>query len=179
MTIAYFKQTLILAFAIIVCSLLSPQLLEAKGVYQTEENFLSEVFKENIPASKGLLVTSSLRKPIEKILNHPFSGMRIKYWENDIQSVWILEEIGKEHPITFGLVVKNGKITKAKVLIFREIRGWEIKYPAFTRQFIGASLKQEKLNKDIDGVSGATLSVYAMTKVAKIALFLDTHINQS
>ena len=105
--------------------------------------------------------------------------MRIKYWQNNNQTAWILGEIGKEYPITFGMVVSNGKIAKAKVLIFREIRGWEVKYPAFTRQFVGATFDGEKLDRGIDGVSGATLSVWAMTKIAKIALVLDAYVNKS
>ena len=76
------------------------------------------------------------------------------------------------------MVVSEGKIAKAKVLVFREIRGWEIRYPAFTRQFLGATYDGKKLSKNIDGVSGATLSVWAMTKIAKIALYLDEYVNQ-
>ena len=152
---------------------------KAKGVYQTEEDFLLEVFSGKVPDQKRLILKSKLRKPIEKILKHPYSGMRVKYWQNDSKTVWILEEVGKEYPITFGMVVSNGKIAKAKVLIFREIRGWEVKYPAFTRQFIGATFDGKKLDKNIDGVSGATLSVWAMTKIAKIALVLDAYENKS
>ena len=151
----------------------------AKGVYQTEEDFLLEVFSGKVPEQKKLILKSKLRKPIEKILKHPYSGMRVKYWQDDSKTVWILEEVGKEYPITFGMVVNNGKIAKAKVLIFREIRGWEVKYPAFTRQFIGATFDGKKLDKNIDGVSGATLSVWAMTKIAKIALVLDAYVNKS
>ena len=55
----------------------------------------------------------------------------------------------------------------------------EIKYPAFTRQFIGASLRGYDLDRSIDGVSGATLSVWAMTAVAKLALYLDGYIKNS
>ena len=152
---------------------------KAKGVYQTEEDFLLEVFSGKVPEQKRLILKSKLREPIEKILKHPYSGMRVKYWESDSRTVWILEEVGKEYPITFGMVVNNGKIAKAKVLIFREIRGWEVKYPAFTRQFIGATFDGKKLDKNIDGVSGATLSVWAMTKIAKIALILDAYVNKS
>lgn len=170
-----FAASFILAIAFLVFMLPA----NAKGVYQTEEDFLLEVFSGKVPDQKRLILKSKLRKPIEKILRHPYSGMRIKYWQNNNQTAWILEEIGKEYPITFGMVVSNGKIAKAKVLIFREIRGWEVKYPAFTRQFVGATFDGEKLDKNIDGVSGATLSVWAMTKIAKIALILDAYVNKS
>ena len=88
-----------------------------------------------------------------------------------------MEEIGRDKPITTGVVVKNEKIEQLNVLIFRESRGWEVKYPFFTDQFKQAILTEKnQLSKKIDGISGATLSVYALTKVAKLALFLNTHI---
>jgi len=87
-----------------------------------------------------------------------------------------LEEIGKVEPITFGVVIKEGQIQKIKVLEFREIRGWEVRYPAFTKQFEGASLKGAKLDRNVDGISGATLSVWAMTSIAELSLFLDDYV---
>ena len=149
----------------------------AKGVYQTEEAFLNEVFKGEIPASRNITVRSKLREPIEKILGHPFSGFRIKYWKDKTQTAWILEEIGKVEYITFGISIKNSEVLYANVLEFKESRGWEIRYPAFTDQYIGARLiKNNKLTKNIDGISGATLSLWAMTKIVKIALMLDEYI---
>jgi|TARA_B110000444_G_C18814354_1_gene584326 hypothetical protein len=168
----------ILSFLVMMGLFSFIQPTNAKGVYQTEEDFLKEVFIGKVPDKKKLILRANLREPIEKVLRHPYSGMRIKYWQNNNQTAWILEEIGKEYPITFGLVISDGKIKKAKVLIFREIRGWEIKYPAFTRQFKGASFDGAKLDRNIDGVSGATLSVWAMTKIAKIALILDAYVNK-
>jgi hypothetical protein len=62
------------------------------------------------------------------------------------------------------------------VLAFRESRGWEIRHPAFTQQFKDATLIDNALDRHIDGVSGATLSVWAMTAVTRLALYLDTLI---
>ena len=174
-----FRKKFTMSCVLLMALLMFMHPAKAKGVYQTEEDFLLEVFSGKVPEQKRLILKSKLRKPIEKILKHPYSGMRVKYWQNDSKTVWILEEVGKEYPITFGMVVSNGKIAKAKVLIFREIRGWEVKYPAFTRQFVGATFDGKKLDKNIDGVSGATLSVWAMTKIAKIALVLDAYVNKS
>jgi Na+-translocating ferredoxin:NAD+ oxidoreductase RnfG subunit len=63
------------------------------------------------------------------------------------------------------------------VLEFRESRGWEVRYPFFTDQFVEAKLDQnERLDRNIDGITGATLSVNAVTRIARIALFLHEHI---
>jgi uncharacterized protein with FMN-binding domain len=87
-----------------------------------------------------------------------------------------LEEIGKEQPITTGIVVEDGKIDQVKVLVFRESRGFEVRYPFFTDQFRGATLREGlDLDREIDGISGATLSVRALTKLARLALLLHAH----
>ena len=98
----------------------------------------------------------------------------MRYWQSGDRSVWILNEIGKEQPITFGVVIQAGKIERVKVLAFRESRGGEIRHPAFTQQFKDATLVGKALDRHIDGVSGATLSVWAMTAVTRLALYLET-----
>ena len=72
-----FAASFILAIAFLVFMLPA----NAKGVYQTEEDFLLEVFSGKVPDQKRLILKSKLRKPIEKILKHPYTGMRIKYWQ--------------------------------------------------------------------------------------------------
>ena len=78
----------------------------AKGVYKTEENFLKEVFNQTVPPSQSLILKKDLRKSVNQILGHRYSGLRIKYWQNENTSAWILEEIGKYELITFGFAIK-------------------------------------------------------------------------
>jgi hypothetical protein len=60
-----------------------------------------------------------------------------------------------------------------RVLEFRESRGWEVRYPFFTDQFGGIGLRPDlQLDRPIDGISGATLSVRALKKLARLALYL-------
>jgi uncharacterized protein with FMN-binding domain len=101
----------------------------------------------------------------------------MRYWTRDHRSAWILEEIGKEQPITTGIVVQGGRIERIKVLIFRESPGWEVRHDFFTEQFKAAGLTEKHgLDRHIDGISGATLSVRALTRLARLALFLDHQI---
>ena len=59
-----------------------------------------------------------------------------------------------------------------------EIRGDEIRHDFFTQQFKQARLKTDnQLDRTIDGISGATMSVRALTKLARLALFLSTQID--
>lgn len=148
--------------------------VSARGVYQTDEAFLSETFNGDVPKSKVIWVKGDLRQTITEILGHKYSGLRIRYWQREGRSAWVLNEIGKEQPITFGIVIEASQIAQVKVLAFRESRGGEIRHPAFTQQFKDARLLGQELDRHIDGVSGATLSVWAMTAVTRLALYMDT-----
>ena len=94
--------------------------------------------------------------------------------------MWILEEIGKDYPITFAYLVEEDQVLFAQVMEYRETRGGEIRHSFFRQQFDGIRLKESKLDRRIDGITGATLSVNAMSKMAKQALWLHREAtNQS
>jgi FMN-binding domain len=151
----------------------------AKGVYLEPEDFLNQVFENNTPKVKKIWLTKDLKLVVKKILGHDLNSIRLRYWADDVKTTWILEEIGRDQPITVGIVVKDEKIERINVLIFRESRGWEVKYPFFTDQFKQAFLLDNmELDKKIDGISGATLSVNALTKLARLALYLDEQVNK-
>ena len=148
--------------------------LSARGVYQTPEAFLAEAFDGNPPKPAVIWLTGEKRKVVTRILQHKPNRLRVRYWARGGRSAWILEEIGKEKPITVGIVIENGRITRIRVLIFRESRGDEVRHAFFTRQFDQAALQADlQLDRPIDGISGATLSVRALTKLARVALYLD------
>lgn len=144
----------------------------SRGIYQTDKDFLNEAFNNVIPKSKVIWNKGDIRNNITSILGHSYAGLRIRYWKEGERSSWILEEIGKEKPITFGVIIAHGKVEKVSVLAFRESRGDEIRHPAFTRQFEHAEIENNRLNRHIDGISGATMSVRAMTAVVTLALYL-------
>ena len=149
----------------------------AKGVYQTPEDFINEVFTNQPPQAERVIVKGDLSKGIKSILNHRYKKIRIPYWREGDRTVWILEKIGKELPITAGFVVSDNKIIQFKVLIFRESRGWEIRNDFFTRQFDGMRLTTgNKLSQSVDNITGATMSVNAMKKLSKMALYLHQQV---
>ena len=153
--------------------MLSGPLAFGRGEYQAPDAFIDEVFDGDVPKPKVVWLTKSLKDEVVKLLGHAPRSLRVRYWGRDHRTAWILEEIGKEKPITVGVVVKAGKIERLKVLIFRESRGGEVRYPFFTQQFSGVALGGSgRLDRSIDGISGATLSVRALKKVARLALLL-------
>lgn len=129
------------------------------------------------PTSKTLWLNAELKQTLKQRFSYNASQLRLRYWQLDDRSAWILDEVGKERPITIGVAVDGHKITQVNILVYRESRGGEVEQRFFTDQFKGAQLvrKQESpvLDQHIDGITGATLSVRAVKKVATIALFLD------
>ena len=147
------------------------------------EDYLYSQFTAPLPSPQRVWIRNKLKEDLEKVLQHKVRFLRTKYWQQGARTVWILEEIGKEKPITIGIVTEWGEqgaeIESVRVLAYRESRGWEVKHSFFTQQFIGSRLKSSKktaLNKNIDGITGATLSVAALKKMATIALMLDHHV---
>ena len=120
-----------------------------------------------------LWLDKTIQDDITKILSHPYPQARIRYWHQNNTNVWILEEIGKEYPITAGFIISDDKIVRAQVLTYRETRGMEIHLPAFLSQFKDNTLAGDKLTHKVDGIAGATMSVNAMVKMAQVALILD------
>jgi len=148
-------------------------------VYQNPENYVADHFEGRVPDTRTLWPSADLRQDLTQILGHK-PGLRFKYWGAEGRTVWVLDEVGKDRPITAGIVVEAGKIADVQVLVFRESRGWEIKHNFFTRQFAQMWLDDEHdLSGRIDNITGATLSVKAMTRMAKAALLLHAYTSQN
>lgn len=141
--------------------------------------YLGRVFGQTLPPMQLRLLTAAEKTDLEAILQHRLASQRLRFWQQEKNSVWILDEIGKHKPITAAFWLQNGRIKEAKVLAFRESRGWEIKNPRFLAQYQGLSLTEaHQLSAPIDGISGATLSVRAMDKMARMALYLEKALRQ-
>ncbi|MGI1677207.1 MAG: FMN-binding protein [Cellvibrionaceae bacterium] len=179
----------LLLILLMTITLIPSVVLAQQGRYVSLSEFLDKTFpsdESHVEESKPyktstLWLKEGQKQVIKDILGHDYVGFRIRYWNDDQRTAWILEEVGKEHPITMGVVVEDQKIADFSILEFRESRGWEIKYDFFTQQFSGLAIKTNKknkieLSKPIDGITGATLSVRATKKIAKLALYLDQQI---
>jgi hypothetical protein len=164
-------------WGLLVLMVIAPFAVAAMGVYQAPEDFLKETFAGQPPAPEALWLTADVREAVTDILGHPPATMRLRYWRDGGRTAWIVEEIGKEKPITTGIVIADGRIEKVKVLVFRESRGWEVRHDFFTNQFRQVGLNgDQQLDRSIDSISGATLSVHAITRLARMTLFLDSRV---
>ena len=86
----------------------------------------------------------------------------------------IVEEIGKHRPITFIVGVgSDHKIKDAALMVYREAYGGEVRDRRFLQQYKGKQLKDPLLPyRDIQNISGATMSVEAIGRGSKKALAL-------
>jgi hypothetical protein len=140
------------------------------------ERFLAETLLQT-PAAETLWLIGDLQPAVRAILEHDYPAARIRYWRVGTRTVWVLDEIGKEMPITVGIAIDKGTVQRVKVLAYRESRGWEVQSPAFTAQYSGARLVAgQRLDRHIDGISGATLSVRALSRLTRLALLFDRHV---
>ncbi|MDE0859860.1 MAG: FMN-binding protein [Akkermansiaceae bacterium] len=146
----------------------------AERVYQKPSDFIGGNLGE-IPAAKAIALNATQQKTVRAILGKRYKTTSIRYWSVGKKTAFILEEIGKAEYITTGYVVSGGKISTVKVLVYRETHGWEVARPAFTKQLEGAQLKGgNQLSRPVKNIAGATLSVRALTKLARLALYLDS-----
>lgn len=155
-----------------------PSFATAKaGAYLSQEDFLSQSYPQGAPEVKVVWVAGQLKEDIREVLGHDFGRLRVRYWDDGAKTAWILEELGQEEFITVGVTVRYGIIEQLSILTYRESRGWEVRLPFFTKQFFGITLNSKnKLTHNIDGISGATLSVGVVKALAKIAILLDNQV---
>ena len=142
------------------------------------DNFLkSSLGLSEVPMHSYIILKDDIEEGVKKILKDTYHLPVIKYWRSGKKVGFILEAIGKHEFITTGFTVEDNKISDAKVLVYRENYGYEIKYDMFINQIEGNSLKGNgKLVGRIANISGATLSVNSMRKLSKLSLFLYSKI---
>ncbi len=162
------------AFLLLALAVASIAATEASA---PSETFLTQTFAGSAPSPSVHWMTTENRQVASKILGHDYRHLRQRYWERDGRTAWIVEEIGKEQPITVGIVVAADGIEALQVLVYREDRGGEVRFAFFTDQFEGARLESDlRLSRRIDGISGATLSVRALTSLSRLALYLHGQV---
>lgn len=169
--------TLVLAGTLFMGSALAFELYKT---FQTPEAFLAEVFGAAPPQPSVLTLDGGKQSAISQVFGRAYPQSRLRYWRAGSRTAWIFDDVGKEGyvPTTSGFVINNGVVEVARVLIYRESRGEQVAEPAFLHQLEGASAAGNRLNVKVDNISGATLSVQMMERMARTALELDQLANR-
>ncbi|MFP5263176.1 MAG: FMN-binding protein [Blastocatellia bacterium] len=172
------KAVLLIA-ASAACATLSAQAAEAQ-TFLTLEQAPKAVFPEaDSFEQRKITSTAELRAEVLRLV-----GRKPSIWEpfyyayvarrggEIIGYAIVCEEIGRDRPITYIVAATpGGEVKDVAVMTYRETRGGEVRYPAFTRQFKGKSLGDPIRGQgDIRNITGATLSVRAMATGVRKAL---------
>jgi thiamine biosynthesis lipoprotein len=85
----------------------------------------------------------------------------------------VASEMGKFRPFDFVVALDpNLKVKDIVVMNYRESRGGEVRRERFLRQYRGKSTASPvRLNRDVLGISGATLSAWAVNRGVKKTLW--------
>jgi len=172
------EKIMFILFFLLISSLYSGNVktFELYKTFQTPDVFLAEMFNNQVPAPTVLNLDAKAQSEISAVFNRPFPSQRVRYWKDANKTVWVFDDIGKEGyvPTTSGFAVSNGAIETARILIYRESRGEQVAEPSFLNQLKGAKAAGNKLSNKVDNITGATLSVQMMERMARTALTLDT-----
>lgn len=165
-------------FAVILVAGSVPAAVAAPTHPATIDSFVAGAFSA-APEFQTLWLTPDIKAQARLAAGIAPDGPRVRYWRLGKRTAWVLERIGKEAPITFGIVVEDGAVVGLTVLTYRESRGFEIQSPRWLAQFTGIRTGKGGLDRPIDNISGATLSVRAGRDVTRLALFLHDVVSRA
>jgi Na+-translocating ferredoxin:NAD+ oxidoreductase RnfG subunit len=135
-------------------------------IYVGIEQAQKIVFPNKQLVKMPIIVTQELQEKLKSAssVNHPFKGDRV--WKATDDSWFIVDEVvGKHEMITYAVGINSsGTIQGVEILEYVESYGYEVAEAGWRKQFISKSASDPiKLNKDIQNISGATLSSKHLT----------------
>lgn len=115
-------------------------------------------------------LTSDQRKAIERASGVKVRAPKLDVWKVEAGGWFIVDEvIGKHEFITYAVGLNaDGSVKQIEVMDYRENYGGEVRRPEWRGQFAGKKHGAKlKLDDDIKGISGATLSCRHLTEGVK------------
>jgi uncharacterized protein with FMN-binding domain len=158
----------------------------AEGIYLTEPQLCAKLFPgaPHIQASDLTLSDAEAAQVSRlygyRIESHTYRALTVSDDSGVKGTVFILDVMGQNSPITFGVGVTSGGIIRGvEVVAYREPRGEEIRNPRFLRQLQGKSIQDKlALGVDVDAITGATISSRSATFAARKALAIAAVLHE-
>lgn len=129
--------------------------------------------RKTLDLSPGEL--AALEKALgRRIETRTYPYLEVHTTKSVIGVIFLVDVLGQSLPITFAVgVTMDGALKDIEVMVYREPRGEEIQEGRFRKQFVGKRLTDYiVLGKDIDAISGASISSRSATYAARKALSL-------
>jgi Na+-translocating ferredoxin:NAD+ oxidoreductase RnfG subunit len=117
-------------------------------------------------------------------LSEPDSLVRLVFGRDStgapVGAYRVASEVGKYLPFEFVVALDaGGRVHDVVVLNYRESRGGEVRRERFIAQYRGKSAASPvRLNRDILGIAGATLSAWAVNRGVKKTLWWHQRVGQ-
>lgn len=145
------------------------------AVYLTVQQAQQAIFPGEVFVANPITLTVRQRVQIEDR-----SGMRVRNAEVAVWKAsgggWLIEDevLGKHEFITYAVgLTADGTVKQIEIMEYRESYGYEIREPAWRAQFAGKGpANQVTLGRDIENISGATLSCRHITDGVRRVLAL-------
>ncbi|PJA95963.1 MAG: hypothetical protein CO129_08995 [Ignavibacteriales bacterium CG_4_9_14_3_um_filter_34_10] len=135
-----------------------------------------ESIRKNIPniseiKRNSYKIDPKTKSEIEKFAGQKFFKDEVVYWKiptnsKQIKYAFIDNVYGKALPITFLVILsEEGKIEKVEIIKYREQYGSGVKNENWLSQFISFnSFSDFSIGKDVQGISGATISANSISR---------------
>ena len=156
------------------------------GLKEKTESLIHLHFGDSVSVSfKKVAIPAEVKFHAEKKAGLRFMKKHIYTWQitkDDISLgfAYLDNVLGKSQPITFVVLFNaDGTIVNSHIVKYREPIGGEVSHKNWLNQFSGRTKDSTyNVGKDIDGISGATISVNAVTRgIQRSVLVTDYLLN--
>ena len=159
-------------FNLIFLAFIGGFLFGGSPIKDSAEKFISSQFEDSVTISMHTLsLKKGEKETIQNTVKQKFYRDELYYWsisnvDTTLAYAFMDNVIGKSMPITFLVIVNSeGSILATEVIKYREAYGGEVGNDSWLAQFTHFSdTSIFQLGKNIDGISGATISVHSLSK---------------
>lgn len=163
------------------------QSIMSQDIKEETESFLNKTFGEKVTYNFSKYhLPANVKSEIEKKVRQRFFGDFVYLYDikvNETKKFYALMDnvYGKSMPITFIVIFDStSNIISSGIIKYREQYGGGVSDENWNRQFQNKSSQSGyEVGKDIQSISGATISVNSVTKgIQKLSLLMKTIIDK-
>jgi Na+-translocating ferredoxin:NAD+ oxidoreductase RnfG subunit len=164
------RRTLV-AVALLLVSPWATSMAAADRVYLTVDQALANAFPKDVQVTRKVVwITADQAAEIERRAGSPLPRRVVQAYEGKrgedvVGYAFVDDVIGKTEPITYMVTITpDTTVERLDLLVFRETHGYEIERSSWRDRFRGERLGNDlRVGRDIDKITGATLSCRAVT----------------
>jgi len=130
-------------------------------VYFSVEQAQQAIFPGARLVEAFVTLTDAQKREIERRTDVNVRSREIHAWKVEQGGYFVVDEVvGKHEFITYAIGLNaDGSVKQIEIMDYRESYGYEVRNAKWREQFVGkTSASALKLEKDIQNISGATLS---------------------